>query len=97
MATTVMQIRVDEDLKNDAAKILENLGMDVPTAIRVFFKRVVAERGIPFEVREPRATYDANPGWKAFQALRRQAAESGAAGMSEAEIEAEIAAARSGK
>ena len=36
-------------------------------------------------------------GWKAFMNLRRQAQHSAAAGMSETEIEAEIAAYRSGK
>ena len=40
---------------------------------------------------------DANPGWKAFMDLRKQAQRGAAAGMSEAEIEAEIAAYRSGK
>ena len=73
MATTVLQVRVDEELKNEAAELFENLGIDIPTAIRIFFKRAVAEKGIPFELREPSAVYDANPGWKAFMELRRQA------------------------
>ena len=72
MATTVLQVRVDEELKNEAAELFENLGIDIPTAIRIFFKRAVAEKGIPFELREPSAVYDANPGWKAFMELRRQ-------------------------
>ena len=38
-----------------------------------------------------------NPGWKAFMELRRQAQRGPAAGMSEAEISAEIAAAQSRK
>ena len=92
MATTVLQVRVDEELKNEAAELFENLGIDIPTAIRIFFKRAVAEKGIPFELREPTAVYDANPGWKAFMDLRRQAQRGPAAGMSEAEINAEIAA-----
>ena len=108
MATTVLQVRVDEELKNEAAELFENLGIDIPTAIRIFFKRAVAEKGIPFELREPSAVYDANPGWKAFMDLRRQAQhnmqqlsadaeKAGSAGMTLDEINAEIAAARSGK
>ena len=97
MATTVLQVRLDENLKNEAAEIFENLGIDIPTAIRIFFKRAVAEKGIPFELRDPSAIYNANPGWKAFMDLRKQAQRSAAAGMSESEIEAEIAAYRSGK
>lgn len=59
MATTVLQVRMDEDLKNEASELLEKLGLDIPTAIRIFFKRVVTEKGIPFELREPTAVYNA--------------------------------------
>ena len=38
-----------------------------------------------------------NPGWKAFMELRKQAQRGPAAGMTLDEINAEIAAARSGK
>lgn len=53
LATTVLQIRMDEDLKNEAADLFDKMGMDLPTAIRVFLKRAVAEKAIPFEVRDP--------------------------------------------
>ena len=59
MATTVLQVRMDEDLKNEASELFEKLGLDIPTAIRIFFKRAVAEKGIPFEVREPTSVYNA--------------------------------------
>lgn len=59
MATTVLQVRMDEDLKNEASELFEKLGLDIPTAIRIFFKRAVTEKGIPFEVREPTAVYNA--------------------------------------
>lgn len=39
MASTLVQIRVDEDLKNEASDIFERLGLDLPTAIRVFLKK----------------------------------------------------------
>lgn len=97
MATTVLQIRMDEDLKNEAAELFDKMGIDIPTAIRMFLKRSVAEKAIPFELREPRAVYSANKGWNAFMELRNQAQQGSAAGMSEEEIEAEIAAYRAGK
>ena len=62
MATTVLQVRMDEDLKNEASELFEKLGLDIPTAIRIFFKRAVTEKGIPFEVREPTAVYYASSG-----------------------------------
>ena len=72
MATTVLQVRMDEDLKNEASELFEKLGLDIPTAIRIFFKRAVTEKGIPFEVREPTAVYDA--GSRASSIDRRAAA-----------------------
>ena len=35
MATTVLQVRMDEDLKNEASELFEKLGLDIPTAIRI--------------------------------------------------------------
>jgi addiction module RelB/DinJ family antitoxin len=58
MATTTkssVQVRLDEDLKKDAESIFENLGVDAPTAIRMFFRKVVATRSIPFSVSEESA------------------------------------------
>ena len=72
MATTVLQVRMDEDLKNEASELFEKLGLDIPTAIRIFFKRAVTEKGIPFEVREPTAVY--NAGSRASSIERRAAA-----------------------
>lgn len=72
MATTVLQVRMDEDLKNEASELFEKLGLDIPTAIRIFFKRAVTEKGIPFELREPTVVY--NAGSKASSIERRVAA-----------------------
>ena len=46
MASTLVQIRVDEKLKDDAAAVYEHLGLDLSTAVRIFFKRSVAENGL---------------------------------------------------
>lgn len=72
MATTVLQVRMDENLKNEASDLFEKLGLDIPTAIRIFFKRAVTEKGIPFELREPTVVYDA--GSRASSIERRAAA-----------------------
>ncbi|NLK45415.1 MAG: type II toxin-antitoxin system RelB/DinJ family antitoxin, partial [Treponema sp.] len=47
MANTVIQIRVDNKLKEDVSAIYDQLGLDLSTAVRIFFKRTVAEQGIP--------------------------------------------------
>ena len=41
--SVILQVRVEEDLKRDAMKVLDKIGIDMPTAIRVFLKRIVAE------------------------------------------------------
>lgn len=56
MAT--IQVRVDDALKADADALFTGLGMDTPTAIRVFLKQSIQYRGIPFELRsDPYAAY----------------------------------------
>jgi addiction module RelB/DinJ family antitoxin len=48
--TKAIQIRLDPKLKKQADRILDNLGLDTPTAIRIFLRRVVVTRSIPFEL-----------------------------------------------
>ena len=53
MATALLQVRLEESLKNEAAQIFESLGIDTSTAIRMFLKRAVMDRGIPFSMTLP--------------------------------------------
>lgn len=48
--TTNVQIRIDTALKNKAEKTLNKLGLDLPTAFRVFLNKVNLVGGIPFSV-----------------------------------------------
>lgn len=48
--TTLMQIRVDSTLKQDADRLFAELGLDTTTAMRIFLKTAVRERRLPFEV-----------------------------------------------
>lgn len=50
---TFLQVRVDAALKDDAMRVLDRIGMDMPNAIRMFLKRVVIEGGLPFEAKFP--------------------------------------------
>ena len=50
---TFIQVRIDNKLKQDATDILNELGMDMPNAVRMFLKRVVIERGLPFDAKLP--------------------------------------------
>lgn len=44
---TTIQIRIDEKTKEDATAILNYLGLDMSTALRMFLKRVVTDNGLP--------------------------------------------------
>ena len=50
MAQTNIQIRVDSTLKKQAEKVLGDVGLDMPTAFRVFLKKLVATKSIPFSI-----------------------------------------------
>lgn len=93
MANSLVQVRVDEQLKEDATNIYEELGMDLPTAIRIFLKRSVQERGIPFSMKLTNIQhYD--KAVSAMQRMSQTAEENGIADMSLEEINQEIQAVR---
>jgi DNA-damage-inducible protein J len=50
MATKNIQLRLDEDLKKKAERVLEDLGLDMPTALRLFLKKLVRTKSIPFRI-----------------------------------------------
>ena len=52
-----LQLRVDKDLKEEAENILEKVGIEMPTAIRMFLKRLVLEGGIPFDTKIPEIAF----------------------------------------
>ena len=46
MATSVMQVRVDDDLRAKAAAVYDELGIDLPTAIRMFLRELSGRQGL---------------------------------------------------
>ena len=52
----MIHVRIDEKIKKEAAEIPENMGLSVSDAVRVFLKRVVAGKQLPFESKAPNAT-----------------------------------------
>ena len=49
--TALVQARVEPELKEDVESILNDNGLDIPTAIRIFFSKIRKVQGLPFEVR----------------------------------------------
>jgi addiction module RelB/DinJ family antitoxin len=50
MAKT-LQIRIEEDLRTEADEVLHEIGLDLPSAVRLFLTKVVQTRSIPFELK----------------------------------------------
>lgn len=50
MATANVNVRVDEDLKRNAEKLFDDLGMNMSTAINIFLRQAVESDGIPFMI-----------------------------------------------
>ncbi len=57
MASSMVHIRVDGEVKDRAAEALAAMGLTVSDAVRLLLTRIAAEKAMPFEVRVPnRAT-----------------------------------------
>jgi DNA-damage-inducible protein J len=54
-ATTMVHVRVDEQLKTQATETLAAMGLSVSDAVRVFLMRVVADQQLPFALKVPNA------------------------------------------
>ncbi len=50
MAQTNINIRMDENLKQDFDRMCGELGLNMTTAFNIFAKTVVRQQGIPFPV-----------------------------------------------
>lgn len=50
MKSSMMTIRIDEDLKRDFDSVCKDLGISMNSAVIIFAKKMVREKRIPFEV-----------------------------------------------
>jgi DNA-damage-inducible protein J len=49
--TTNLNIRTDKDIKEQAEQIFSELGLSMTTAVNMFLRTTIRERGIPFALR----------------------------------------------
>ena len=69
MNQTLLQVRVDRGLKEQTAAIYDAIGIDLPTAIRMFLKRTVMVGGLPFE---GKLIMHDNAAQRAFASMRQK-------------------------
>jgi DNA-damage-inducible protein J len=55
MSDSVIRARVEPELKAEATKVLNSMGLTPSAAIRIFLQQVVAEKALPFTVKIPNA------------------------------------------
>jgi DNA-damage-inducible protein J len=97
MATGLFQLRIDDNLRKEATEVYSRLGLDLPTAIRIFLTRSVQVQGIPFSMTLPKDDYKATSGLAAMRRMSLSAEKSEISNMTLDEINAEISAVRSGR
>ncbi|RDJ20478.1 type II toxin-antitoxin system RelB/DinJ family antitoxin [Bosea caraganae] len=54
-ATTMVHVRVDEEVKDQATDALAAMGLTLSAAVKIFLMRVATEKALPFELRVPNA------------------------------------------
>jgi DNA-damage-inducible protein J len=54
--SAMVRARVEPNLKEDAERLFEQLGLSATQAITLFYRQVALRRGLPFDVAIPNAT-----------------------------------------
>ena len=85
----LIQFRADKNLKQEVSEIYESLGMDLPTAFRMFMSMSKMVKGIPFSVTIPEGAVTRTDAISAFERIRANSEE-----MTLEEINGEIKATR---
>lgn len=55
MTTTMIHVRIDEQLKENATQALASMGLSVSDAVRLLLTKVAAEQRFPFSLQVPNA------------------------------------------
>ena len=88
MSLTSINVKIDKELKTEADRLFNALGMPVSTAINIFIRQAVQKQAIPFEI----ALDEKSQFHVLLDSMRAKAAKCGF--MSDEEINTEITAAR---
>lgn len=56
--TSNLYARIEPEVKEQAEGILATLGIPVSSAINMFYKQIILQRGLPFEVKLPPRVVD---------------------------------------
>lgn len=85
-ANALVQTRIDADIKERAAAVLESMGLTVSDAVRILLTRVAKEGALPFAFAADPAVHDA---W--FRAKVHEALNDPRPAISDTDVEAHFA------
>ena len=87
----ILQVRISDELKNQASAVYNELGIDLSTAVRMFLKKSISEGGFPFSTKIDEETLKAII---AIDNIRTTSEKNGNSSMTLKEINEEIKKAR---
>ena len=56
-----LTLRIPDELHDESNEVLEQIGLDVPTAFRIFLTQVAATRSIPFALKAREVAWETVP------------------------------------
>lgn len=83
--TSMLHVRIDDQLKQNASEVLANFGLTISDAVRILLTRIEKEGALPAGLTTDPETYDQ---W--FRSKVREAMEDTSPGIPHAEVVAEI-------
>ena len=54
-ATSMLHVRIDDELKAEATQALSAMGLSASDAVRLLFHRIIADQAFPLELKVPNA------------------------------------------
>ena len=81
MDNSQLQIRIDKQLKSEVSVIFSNMGLDLSTAIRLFFKKSLQVKGLSFSLNEEDSDFDYISAMDNIFAMQQEARKANPNGM----------------
>ena len=63
--TTTINVRVDETVKHDVEALFDSMGMNISTAVNIFFRQCLMEEALPFQPKAKRGASLREALWEA--------------------------------
>lgn len=88
MASTLVQFRTDDKKKEQATRICESIGIELPDYLRMCMSRLIIEGGIPFSMNTSEEIR--LKAIKAVKSIQEEAKRNGTSSLTSEEIDSEI-------